>query len=85
MFTYSLLKSPSMGLREESESGHGGGMQLFSMVMLVRTVGTLVGAVVMPALWVTGVGIGGWALGLPFVVSAFCYGLAGLLVRRMRV
>ncbi|KAK4237092.1 major facilitator superfamily domain-containing protein [Achaetomium macrosporum] len=83
MFTYSLLKSPSMGLKEEEGQGPDTGMHLFSVVMLVRTVGTLLGAVVMPSLWVMGVGIGGSALGLPYAASAVCYGLAGGLVRRM--
>ncbi|KAK4152398.1 major facilitator superfamily domain-containing protein [Chaetomidium leptoderma] len=88
MFTYSLLKAPGMGLL--GGRGHGGGegrpgTQLFSVVMLVRTVGTLVGAVVMPGLWVTGLGIGGWALGMPFGVSAVCYAVAGVVVRRIEV
>lgn len=86
MFTYSLLKSPSMGLTaaREGRGGEGGpGAQLFSVVMLVRTVGTLVGAVVMPSLWVAGLGMGGWALGLPFGASAVCYAVAGVLVKRI--
>jgi hypothetical protein len=59
MFTYSLLRAPGMGVVETRDGGGGGpGTQLFSVVMLVRTVGTLVGAVVMPALWVAG-GAGG--------------------------
>jgi hypothetical protein len=82
MFTYSLLKAPGMGVSTES---NGPGTQLFSVVMLVRTVGTLVGAVVMPALWVAGLGVGGWGLGMPFVVSAGCYAVAGGLVRRIEV
>jgi hypothetical protein len=82
MFTYSLLKAPGMGVSTES---NGPGTQLFSVVMLVRTVGTLVGAVVMPALWVAGLGVGGWGLGMPFVVSAGCYAVAGGLVRRIAV
>ncbi len=89
MFTYSLLKAPGMGLEgrwgvlREGEAGQG--MQLFSVVMLVRTVGMLVGAVLMPALYVRGIGIGGWALGLPFGVSAVCYAFAGVMVRRIEV
>jgi hypothetical protein len=86
MFTYSLLRAPGMGVVETRDGGGGGpGTQLFSVVMLVRTVGTLVGAVVMPALWVTGLGVGGWGLGMPFVVSAGCYAVAGGLVRRIEV
>jgi hypothetical protein len=84
MFTYSLLRAPGMGVVETRDGG-GPGTQLFSVVMLVRTVGTLVGAVEMPALWVTGLGVGGWGLGMPFVVSAGCYAGAGGLVRRIEV
>ncbi len=89
MFTYSLLKAPGMGLEGRwgvlREGGAGQGMQLFSVVMLVRTVGQLVGAVTMPALWVVGLGAGGWWLGLPFGVSAVCYAVAGVVVRRIEV
>ncbi|KAH6847206.1 hypothetical protein B0I37DRAFT_397483 [Chaetomium sp. MPI-CAGE-AT-0009] len=66
MFTYSLLRAPGM-----VGEGEGAAAQLFSVVMLVRTVGTLVGAVVMPGLWVTGMRIGGWALGLPYVRTGY--------------
>ncbi|KAK4038615.1 hypothetical protein C8A01DRAFT_47814 [Parachaetomium inaequale] len=69
MFTYSLLRSP--GMPGEGGGGDGHGAQLFSVVMLVRTVGTLVGAVVMPGLWVMGLSIGGWALGLPYVRTGY--------------
>ena len=90
MFTYSLLRSPSMALleRDQQDSGSGAdgpGTQLFSVVMLVRTVGTLLGAVLMPALWVAGLGVGGWGLGMPYVVSAACYAVAGVVARRIRV
>ncbi|KAK4124414.1 hypothetical protein N657DRAFT_572153 [Parathielavia appendiculata] len=68
MFTYSLLKAAGTGL-EHHQREDASGMQLFSAVMLVRTVGTLVGAVVMPSLWVAALGAGGWALGLPQFAS----------------
>jgi MFS family permease len=84
MFTYSLLKAPGMGL-ERQQTEDASGMQLFSVVMLVRTVGTLAGAVVMPGLWVAALGVGGWALGMPYAVSAVCYALAGVVVRRIEV
>ncbi|KAH6623692.1 hypothetical protein F5144DRAFT_595815 [Chaetomium tenue] len=67
MFTYSLLRAPSM-MAAGSADGEGHAAQMFSVVMLVRTVGTLVGSIVMPGLWVTGMRIGGWALGLPYVL-----------------
>jgi len=36
-------------------------------------------------LWVKGVGLGGWALGLPFFVSAACYAVAAGVVRKIEV
>lgn len=85
MFTYSLLKSPSMALRQEEGDVSGPGTHLFSVVMLVRTVGTLLGAMLMPSMWVAGLKIGGVALGMPYAVSAACYTVAGVLVKRIEV
>ncbi|KAK3900419.1 hypothetical protein C8A05DRAFT_17270 [Staphylotrichum tortipilum] len=82
VFTYSLLKARGMGV--ETREG-GSGTQLFSVMMLARTVGALVGAAVMPALWVKGVGMGGSALGLPFVASAGLYAVAAVVVKRIVV
>ncbi|KAK3313251.1 hypothetical protein B0H66DRAFT_569862 [Apodospora peruviana] len=61
-----------------------GGAQLFSIVMLVKTSGMLVGAPLMATLWVHGVGVGGAALGLPYFVSATCYGLVIVLFTRIK-
>ncbi|KAK3937026.1 major facilitator superfamily domain-containing protein [Diplogelasinospora grovesii] len=72
MFTYSLLKSPAVSPSTDDETE----TQIFSIVMLVKTVGLLLGAPLMAALWVQGIGVGGAALGLPFFVSAGCYLLA---------
>ncbi|KAL2140774.1 hypothetical protein VTI28DRAFT_3249 [Corynascus sepedonium] len=87
MFTYSLLRAPGMGLAEEggnkSSGGDGPGAQVFSVVMLVRTLGSLVGAVVMPGLWVKGLGMG--VLQLPYVASAFFYLVAAVVVRMIEV
>jgi hypothetical protein len=58
---------------------------LFWVFLWVCTVGRWVGAVVMRALGVPGLGVGGWGLGMPFVVSAGCYAVAGGLVRRIEV
>ncbi|GAB1317458.1 hypothetical protein MFIFM68171_07668 [Madurella fahalii] len=85
MFTYSLLRSPSMALHRDGEEAPGPGTHLFSVVMLVRTVGTLLGAMLMPTLWVLGLGVGGMALGMPYGVSAVCYAVAGVLVARIRI
>lgn len=131
MFTYSLLKSPSMlpprstttrgrgrgrtrddelqtdegegnFARAESDSDSGKGAsgarsggtsadkvastaQIFSLVMLVKTSGMLVGAPLMASLWVYGVGMGGGGLGQPYFVSAVCYGLVVFIFSRIRV
>jgi MFS family permease len=79
VFTYSLLKSPSISPRhspgETDSAAHvaGSETQIFSIVMLVKTTGLLVGTPLMATLWVKGIGIGGSALGLPFFVSAATY------------
>ncbi|AEO67916.1 uncharacterized protein THITE_2031644, partial [Thermothielavioides terrestris NRRL 8126] len=83
MFTYSLLRSPSMGVVADAPGGPGS--HLFSLVMLVRTVASLLGAALMPSLWVAGLGLGGAALGLPFMASAACYAFAWVLVARIEV
>lgn len=44
--------------------------------MLVKTVGSLVGAPVMTLAWVKGIGLGGAALGLPYFLSAVSANLA---------
>lgn len=44
-------------------------MQDFSIVMLVKTLGSLVGAPLMAVLWVCGMEVGGVGLGLPYFVS----------------
>ncbi|KXX74859.1 hypothetical protein MMYC01_208028 [Madurella mycetomatis] len=84
MFTYSLLKSPSMALHRDGEASRPG-THLFSVVMLVRTVGTLLGAMLMPTLWVAGLNLGGMALGIPYWASAVCYAVAGFLIKRIRI
>lgn len=77
IFTLSLLKSsaicPPAGSTET---------QIYSIVMLVKTIGSLLGAPVMAAFWVNGIRIGGLALGLPYFLSAQCYLLAiGILAK----
>ncbi|KAK0625451.1 hypothetical protein B0T17DRAFT_273614 [Bombardia bombarda] len=91
MFTYSLLRSPAMAppLRIGEQRGvvtaGGSDTQIFSIVMLVKTMGMLVGAPLMATLWVKGVGVGGAGLGLPYFVSAACYGLVVWVFTRIRI
>jgi hypothetical protein len=63
VFTVSLVKSPLIALAETD-------MQDFSIVMLTKTLGALVGAPFMTVLWVEAIKVGGAALGLPYFVSA---------------
>ncbi|KAH6878266.1 major facilitator superfamily domain-containing protein [Alternaria rosae] len=62
VFTMSLVKSPLVAL-EHSDA------QDFSIVMLTKTLGSLVGAPLMTVLWVKAIEWGGAGLGFPYVVS----------------
>ncbi|KAF5715954.1 hypothetical protein FMUND_6599 [Fusarium mundagurra] len=75
IFTLSLLKSPVISPPHSLDSSDPE-PHIFSIVMLVKTVGSLLGAPLMAALWVRGLGIGGMALGMPFFVSQACYAVA---------
>lgn len=72
IFTLSLLKSSAICPQRSSDESS----QVFSIVMLVKTMGSLLGAPLMAALWVGGIGIGGMGLGLPFFMSSACYVVA---------
>jgi hypothetical protein len=63
VFTMSLVKSQLISL------GHSD-TQDFSIVMLTKTLGSLVGAPLMASLWIQAIKIGGLGLGLPYFVSA---------------
>ncbi|KXJ89329.1 hypothetical protein Micbo1qcDRAFT_235174 [Microdochium bolleyi] len=63
-------------LRQGSSGGANTETQLFAVVMMVKTLGSLLGAPLMATLWVRGISIGGAALGIPYLVSAACYGAA---------
>jgi len=62
VFTMSLVKSSLVAL-EHSDA------QDFSIVMLTKTLGSLVGAPLMTVLWVKAIEWGGAGLGFPYVVS----------------
>ncbi|KAK7516498.1 hypothetical protein IWZ03DRAFT_406645 [Phyllosticta citriasiana] len=47
--------------------------RVYTVVMVVKTIGSLVGAPLMTAVWVAGIGVGGAGLGLPFWGSAALY------------
>ncbi|KAM7217469.1 hypothetical protein V8F06_007100 [Rhypophila decipiens] len=75
------------GEEEEVEPPRNGAstVQIFSIVMLVKQSGMLVGAPLMASLWVYGLGVGGIGLGLPYFVSATCYAAVVFIFRRIRV
>ncbi|KAF2876969.1 hypothetical protein BDV95DRAFT_558183 [Massariosphaeria phaeospora] len=76
VFTMSLVKSPLIA-RSDSD------MQDFSIVMLVKTMGSLVGAPLMTVLWVQAIRLGGAGIGLPYFVSAGIYVAAAVVVARL--
>ncbi|KAG8162542.1 hypothetical protein KVR01_008307 [Diaporthe batatas] len=94
VFTLSLLKSPSICCpgadrgddgRESSSPGADSQTHIFSIVMLVKTLGSLLGAPLMAFLWVRGIGLGGAALGMPYFVSAGCYAAAIFIFCRIEI
>lgn len=95
IFTLSLLKSPAIcssstddpenADREASSPEADTETQIFSIVMLVKTLGSLLGAPLMAFLWVRGIGLGGAALGMPYFVSAACYAAAIFIFCRIRI
>ncbi|OCL11777.1 hypothetical protein AOQ84DRAFT_286541 [Glonium stellatum] len=65
VFTISLVKSPLIALQEAHTH-----TQDFSIVMLTKTLGSLLGAPLMTVAWVQGIKSGGVGLGLPYFISA---------------
>ncbi|KAF2175188.1 major facilitator superfamily transporter [Zopfia rhizophila CBS 207.26] len=68
VFILSLVKSPVISAKEDQASGRD-----FSIVIMVKMIGTLIGTPLMTAIWVQGVAAGGTQLGLPFFVSSILY------------
>ncbi|KAM0189046.1 hypothetical protein ACHAPI_010316 [Fusarium lateritium] len=87
IFTLSLLKSPSISppYTENIEGPSDPESHIFSVVMLVKTAGSLLGAPLMATLWVRGLDIGGTAMGMPFFISGACYTVAIWVFSKMRV
>ncbi|KAF1948339.1 MFS general substrate transporter [Byssothecium circinans] len=78
VFTMSLVKSPLIALADSD-------IQDFSIVMLTKTLGSLVGAPLMTGLWVWAIKLGGLGLGLPYFVSGGIYSIAAFVVARLRL
>ena len=79
VFTLSLLKSPSVAPKQEGQAHDSTETHLFSIVMMVKTLGSLLGAPLMAVLWIRGITTGGGGMGTPYFVSAACY-VAAILV-----
>lgn len=71
----------SRRVEEPEDDGHD--TSLFSLVMLLKTLGSLLGYPVMTWLWMSGMKSGGAALGLPYFASAGCYVLAMFVLKGM--
>ncbi|KAH8904656.1 hypothetical protein BR93DRAFT_882495 [Coniochaeta sp. PMI_546] len=89
VFTMSLLKSPNVSppppVGHWQEGRDGSETQIFAIVMLIKTLGSLVGAPLMAGVWIRGIAVGGGGLGLPYFVSAACYLVALVVVSGMKV
>ena len=66
VFAMSLVKSPLIALADSD-------IQDFSIVILAKTLGSLVGAPLMTVLWMHAIKLGGAGLGLPFFISAVSF------------
>ncbi|OCK77466.1 MFS general substrate transporter [Lepidopterella palustris CBS 459.81] len=79
VFTMSLVKSPLIALQDTKTH-----TQDFSIVMLTKTLGSLLGAPLMTVAWVQGIKSGGVGLGLPYFISASLYVAAAVVILRLR-
>ncbi|RYP15954.1 hypothetical protein DL765_005394 [Monosporascus sp. GIB2] len=70
VFTLSLLKSPSVSPKQEDQAHSLTETHLFSIVMMTKTLGSLLGAPLMAFLWVRGIATGGSAMGTPYFTTA---------------
>ncbi|PTD08272.1 hypothetical protein FCULG_00006194 [Fusarium culmorum] len=78
IFTLSLLKSPAISPQQTESTTNTSEIEnhVFSIVMLVKTAGSLLGAPLMATLWVYGLSLGDVSLGMPFFFSSICYTVA---------
>ncbi|KAI1340646.1 MFS general substrate transporter [Xylariaceae sp. FL0016] len=79
IFTLGLLKSPEVSPRDNGITATSADAEthIFAIVMMTKTLGSLVGAPFMATLWVTGIRLG--IYGLPFFASTLIY-LAAMVV-----
>ncbi|KAI1129730.1 hypothetical protein F5Y10DRAFT_144589 [Nemania abortiva] len=85
VFTLSLANSPSMWVHARSDGSDGSDAQsrVLSIVMMVKTLGSLVGAPLMAALWYYGIQISFY--GSPYIASSLIYLMAWCVFWKIRV
>ncbi|KAH6652010.1 major facilitator superfamily transporter [Truncatella angustata] len=85
VFTLSLLKSSAIAPEEYSNpKSTDVETHLFSITMMIKTLGSLVGAPLMAALWIRGISLGDAALGVPYFTSSASYAAAMLVLSKIR-
>lgn len=72
----SLVKSPVVTAEENNASGRD-----FSIIMILKTVGALIGTPLITAAWVRGVEVSGAGLGLPYYITAVRSGFPPVVSR----
>lgn len=87
IFTLSLLKSPAIAPSPQDDLIESSDLEthIFSLVMMTKTLGSLVGAPLMAILWITGISIGGVAMGVPYFASGTLYLVASMVISGIRV
>jgi hypothetical protein len=85
IFTLSLANSPTMWPRARSDESDVSDPQshVFSIVMMVKTLGSLVGAPLMATLWYYGIQVSFY--GSPYIASSLIYLAASCVLWRMRI
>ncbi|KAI0880476.1 major facilitator superfamily transporter [Annulohypoxylon maeteangense] len=85
VFNLGLLKSPSVAPKDDNRPADTTEPEthIFSIVMMVKILGSLIGAPLMAALWVKGISTG--IYGIPYYVSACLYTCASVVFLGVRV
>ncbi|KAI3325380.1 hypothetical protein HD806DRAFT_446559 [Xylariaceae sp. AK1471] len=85
IFTLSLANSPTMWPRTQSDTSDASDLQshIFSIVMMVKTFGSLVGAPLMATLWYYGIQVSFY--GSPYIASSLIYLVASCVLWSIRV
>ncbi|KAF1987422.1 MFS general substrate transporter [Aulographum hederae CBS 113979] len=94
VFSMSLVQAPSITGRSvtatagieasERDSENDTGAKDYSILMLAKTTGSLIGVPLMTIAWAEGIAFGGLGLGLPYFASAVFYFLGFLVLRQVQ-